>query len=133
MPSIGSLSSGSSFGNDGIVPFGMSAPASAGIWCERSSELLRLRLRAVSQPVPPATADRVTKTMAGKPGTTANIARITAVIIKAFGSLTSWDAMSVPRSLLSSEVTRVTMKPAVIEINNAGICETRPSPMVRSE
>jgi hypothetical protein len=54
-------------------------------------------------------------------------------INSAFGSLTSWSPISVPRFSLLSDATRVTMKPAVIEMNSAGIWPTRPSPMVRIE
>ena len=49
------------------------------------------------------------------------------------GWASSWPPMSAPRLSLSSVATRVTMMPAVIEMSSAGICETRPSPMVRIE
>ena len=43
----------------------------------------------------------------------------------------NWSMMSWPSGLLSTSPTRVTMTPDVIETSSAGICDTRPSPIVR--
>ena len=131
--STGVLSSRSSLGSEGAFAPWAKAGERAGISCDRVCAAPRRRLRMVSQPAPPQPIARMMNTTAGKPGTTAKIIRITAVMSSAFGSFINWPVMSVPRSALSSEATRVTMKPAVIDTNRAGICETRPSPMVSSE
>ena len=68
----------------------------------------------------------------GMPGTKEMPPRRPEQMAKAFGWARIWVAMSWPRLALgSSEATRVTMRPAVIEPNRAGICDTSPSPMVR--
>ena len=53
--------------------------------------------------------------------------------INALGRPNSCCPISAPRLLSSSVRTRVTIIPAVMEINSAGICETNPSPIVKIE
>ena len=55
---------------------------------------------------------------------------ITAVIISTCGLENSWPVNCVPMS--SSVATRDTITPAAVEMISAGICATRPSPMVSS-
>ena len=65
----------------------------------------------------------------GMPGTTPNNAKIPAEMNKA-GGLASW---LVACSVIDSEVvTRVTMMAVASDKKRAGICATKPSPMVKS-
>ena len=50
---------------------------------------------------------------------------------RAFGCAKIWLTMSCPRGFDFSSPTRVTMTPDVMEMRSAGICPTRPSPIVR--
>lgn len=50
---------------------------------------------------------------------------------RALGWESSCMPISLPRGVFSSEATRVTIIPEVMEIRRAGICVTIPSPMVR--
>ena len=49
----------------------------------------------------------------------------------AFGCAKNWLTMSWPSGLLSTSPTRVTITPEVMDTSSAGICDTRPSPIVR--
>jgi hypothetical protein len=93
---------------------------------------LRPRPRMIMNPPTPVIAASSRKMALGKPGTSAKPTSTAEAIISALGSSTSWRAISEPRFSLSSDVTRVTMKPAVMAMNSAGIWLTRPSPMVSS-
>lgn len=69
----------------------------------------------------------------GSPGMAPRPTSSAAVIARALGCAMSCPKMSPPRCMSSSsEDTRVTMIPAVVAMSSAGICETRPSPMVSS-
>ena len=74
------------------------------------------------------------KTTAGKPGIAAKMSMIAAPTASARGCALTSLPISLPRSVPpSSDETRVTMKPAVMEVKSAGICPTSPSPIVRME
>ena len=66
----------------------------------------------------------------GRPGTRPRQSRSPATMASARGLEPSGWATSWPR--LESDVARVTMMPVAVENRSAAICETRPSPMVRS-
>ena len=74
-----------------------------------------------------------TKIQVGKPGISAKPKRMAEPISSALGWASTCEPMSAPRLIESSELPRVTMMPAVMAMNSAGICATRPSPMVRME
>ncbi len=79
----------------------------------------------------PSTTPSVTNGTPGNPGTTASSSSSPAAIAIAFGCAITCRPMSRPRwPPSSSEATRVTMMPADVEMTSAGICDTRPSPMV---
>jgi len=62
----------------------------------------------------------------------ASASRNTDATIKGLGLPKICVAISEPRELpSSSEDTRVTIRPAAVEMSSAGICETSPSPMVK--
>jgi hypothetical protein len=65
----------------------------------------------------------------GSPGTIAKPTSTTVAIPIARGCAVSSRPRSTPRLL--SEVVRVIMMPAAMEVMRAGIWETRPSPIVR--
>ncbi|KWV89240.1 hypothetical protein PFLmoz3_02143 [Pseudomonas fluorescens] len=70
------------------------------------------------------------------PGTIANTSMATEAIIQLLGSLVIWRAISAPMFVMPlrpSGATRVMIMPAVREINSAGICAIRPSPIVSTE
>lgn len=69
----------------------------------------------------------------GKPGIKLKLAMRPEPTRRALGWLRICLLMSLPRALLSSEATRVTIIPAVTEMRSAGIWETRPSPIVKME
>ena len=79
----------------------------------------------------PTTRARPNSCGFGKPGMQPMRAIITAPRSRERGWAKIWLTMSWPRGLAFSEPTRVTMTPEVMEMRRAGICETRPSPMVR--
>ena len=69
--------------------------------------------------------------MCGIPGTTASAARSPPVAIRACGCARNCFVTSVFR--LPSETALVTIMPVETDIRSAGICDTRPSPMVAIE
>ncbi len=80
------------------------------------------------------TAASVKNTTHGNPGIIANTHSIAPATSRAFGCLPICCPISRPKLVLCvSSVTRVTMIPAVMEMNNAGICPIKPSPIVRIE
>ena len=72
--------------------------------------------------------DSVRNGIVGRPGSAAKPSRMAATVPMTRGFSSSCDVTSLPRSV--PDAARVTMMPAAVEISSAGICETRPSPMV---
>ncbi|MNH02837.1 hypothetical protein D3C79_620830 [compost metagenome] len=70
-----------------------------------------------------------TNTASGKPGSKPTPSASKALTPSTKGLPSTWLSMLRPR-FCSSPLTRVTMNPAPMAISNAGICATRPSPMV---
>ncbi len=90
--------------------------------------------RASSAPMPPTANASVRNTGQGMPGISARPSAMTPPIISALGCASTCWPMSRPTLLGPSPVvTRVTMMPAQMAMNSAGICAIRPSPMVRIE
>ena len=87
-----------------------------------------------STPVAPISKPSTANTQVGKPGTSANSRHRPPATISTRGLAASWRAIASPRwRSRSSPVARVTIRPAAIADNSAGICATMPSPMVRTE
>ena len=99
-----------------------------------SSTTLRVPRSSV-KPMPPMTSASTPNTGSGMPGISPMPSATAAAIISARGCAITCAPMSLPtlEGPPSSVCTRVTIMPAQMAMNSAGICEIRPSPMVRIE
>ncbi|MNT41590.1 hypothetical protein D3C72_1779540 [compost metagenome] len=90
--------------------------------------------RSSTKPMVPTTAASARKVRVGMPGIRPMPTAMAAAISRARGCASTCAPMSLPTLDGPSPVcTRVTMMPAQMAMNSAGICAIRPSPMVRME
>jgi hypothetical protein len=109
-----------------VSPVGAAA-ASACCWAASASA--RAAFRPMRQPVKSRVAPTSRKGRIGMPGMNPIAIAATPAIIRAFRDCDSWVAAEDPIS--DSAPDRVTIMPVETAMSSAGICVTRPSPIVR--
>ena len=105
--------------------------AAAAAWMRSVSFALRSSASRVARHVASSTVASTKNGSFGRPGSSPSTKSIPAAISVARGRELTWPSRSLPSEF--SLVFFVTSTAAAVEMNSAGICDTRPSPIVSFE